>query len=161
MASMADRQAGLAERLLADGPEAPPAGDWDAAALRRTRAVLRHKRVDEALPLLPRTAARGEAARSMAFAALRGAPRDVRGAGIADALRIAEAAARDPQLADAARRDLLELRSRFVTSGPQAARPRRGPFVGRRSLPGGRSVWAVKGLGLEAAVRLFEFGGDR
>jgi uncharacterized protein (UPF0276 family) len=159
--AMAHRQAALAERLVG-GPAAPEPGDgFDQAALRRTRRVLQHKRVDDALPLLPRTAALGEAARGAAFAALREAPRFPRGAGIEDALRIAAAAARDPRLAACAGRDLAELRARFVAGGLADARPRFGPFLGRTPLPDGRSVWAVKGPGREAAVRLFEFGGER
>lgn len=159
--SMAYRQARLAARLTADKPEKGGDDGFDAIALQRTRAVLHHKRVDEALPLLPRTAAQGDAARKAAFGALRGAPRAARGAGIMDALRIASTAASDPGLAAAAGRDLLELRSRFVTGDAAGARPRRGPFVGRESLPDGRAVWALKGLGSEAPVRLFEFGGER
>ena len=150
---LAGRQALLAAWLTTEAFSPQEAPGFDAAALRRTRSVLQHKRVDDALPLLPRTAAQGEAARATAFAALRGTPRTPSASGVADALRIARKAA--------AGRDLLELRSRFVACGCEGARPRRGPFLGRRSLPGGRSVWAVKGLGAEAAVRLFEFGGGR
>jgi uncharacterized protein (UPF0276 family) len=158
VAPMAARQALLAERL-ADVTEPGPADGFDAVALRRTRAVLQHKRVDEALPLLSRTAAQGETARLAAFDALRGAPRPARGGGVLDALCIARTAVRDPRLADAAGRDLVELRSRFVADASGGARPRLGPFVGRAALPDGRTVWAVKGLGREASVRLFEIGG--
>jgi len=158
---LAGRQALLAAWLTTEAFSPHEAPGFDVAALRRTRSVLQHKRVDDALPLLPRTVAQGEAARCAAFAALEGAPRPAHGAGVADALRIAEAAFQDPQLAAAAGRDLLELRSRFVARGCEGARPRRGPFLGREALPGGRSVWAMKGFGPEAAVRLFEFGGER
>jgi uncharacterized protein (UPF0276 family) len=157
--ALAERQARLAEWLTASAP-GPGTEGFDRAALRRTRSVLAHKRVDDALPLLPRTAARGEAARAAALLALRGVPRTKRRAGVADAFRIAESAAALPGLAAAAGRDLLELRARFVARGGAGARPRLGPFVGRRALPGGRLVWALKGPGREAAVRLFEFGGE-
>lgn len=156
---LAERQAILA--ALLGGPGAEAAGDFDPAALRRTRSVLRHKRVDEVMPLLPRLSRHAEAARAAAFRALADAPRAEPGGGIADALRVAEAAAADPQLGDAARLDLLELRARFVALGPASARPRRGPFLGREVVPDGASVWAVKGPGREAGVRLFQLGGVR
>jgi len=161
-AGLSARQAQLATLLTA----ATPPGDggaegFDVAALRRTRSVLRHKRVDEVMPLLPRIAAGGEAARALAFAALSGVARAASGAGVADALRVAEAGAGDPRLGPAARLDLLELRSRFVVSDRDGARPRRGPFMGRERLPDGSGVWAVKGVGREARVRFFNRGGGR
>ena len=158
---LAARQARLAALLTAPNPPGGTAADgFDRAALLRTRSVLQHKRVDDALPLLARTSALGEAAREAAFAALREAPRTALGAGIADALRVADAASADPRLGPAARRDRLELRSRFVASAPGGPRPRGGPFLGRERLPGGGTVWALKGFGREAPVRLFELGGE-
>jgi uncharacterized protein (UPF0276 family) len=159
---LSERQAALAA-LLTDvaAPDPLAAGGFDLASLWRTRAVLQHKRVDEALPLLARLAAEGDAARTAAFAALRGAARAPTGTGIVDALRVADASSLDPRLEAAARRDRLELRSRFVASASGGARPRNGPFLGRESLPDGRSVWALKGLGAEARVRFLELGGER
>jgi uncharacterized protein len=159
--AMAVRQAHLADWLTGDLPEAGALHGFDGAALRRTRSVLQHKRVDEVMPLLPRTAAFGDVARGAAFEALRQAPRGARSLGIADAFRVALSAQRDPLLADAARRDLLELRSRFVSSWPGGLRPRRGPFLGGERMPDGRRLWAAKGPGCEAPVRFFEFGGGR
>jgi hypothetical protein len=163
LGAMMERQSALAEMLTAvTAPTALAAGPFGCAAVARTRAVLQGKRVDEALPLLPRTAAAGEAARVLARRAVQHAPRAIRGAGIADALRIADLAASDPELAPAALRDRIELRSRFVRrAGNGACAPRRGPFLGRERLPDGRSVWALKGPGLEAPVRLIEQGGGR
>jgi hypothetical protein len=93
---------------------------------------------------------------------LRGVPRAARGAGIADALRIADAAAAAPALAAGALRDRLELRARFASRDDEGScLPRPGPFVGRERLPDGHSVWAVKGFGLEAPVRVVERGGGR
>jgi hypothetical protein len=90
------------------------------------------------------------------------APRAASGAGIADALRIADVAAIDPELAPAAMRDRIELRSRFARKGRSGAcAPRRGPFLGRERLPDGRKLWALKGPGLEAPVRLIEQGSGR
>jgi uncharacterized protein (UPF0276 family) len=159
--SLAERQARVADWLTGDLPNAAATLGFDGAALRRTRSVLQHKRVDEVMPLLPRTAALGEVARALAFEALRQAPRSARGTGIADAFRVARNAGSDPRLAEAAGRDLLELRSRFAPSGPLGPRPRRGPFLGRERLPDGRRLWALKGPGSEAPVRFFEFGGER
>jgi uncharacterized protein len=155
---LAARQA-LVAGLLTDAAPPPAPAAFDATALARTRAVLQHKRVDEALPLLPRTAAAGHPARALALRAVRDAPRASRSAGIVDALRIADAAAADPALAPLALRDRLELRSRFATG--RTCAPRRGPFLGRERMPDGRSLWAFKGPGLGAPVRLVERGGGR
>jgi len=162
-AALAERQ-GIVAQMLTDvePPAASTAGPFGLEAIARTRAVLHHKRVDDALPLLPRTAAAGEPARALALDVLKGAPRAPRAAGVVDALRIADAAAATPDLASGARRDRLELRARFAAGGKEGAcAPRPGPFVGRESLPDGHSVWAVKGFGLEAPVRVIERGGGR
>ena len=130
---------------------------YGEAALARSRAVLRRKRVDDSLPLVPRTAARGAPARALAMAAVESVPRAPRAAAIADALRIAAAAAADPELAGAGRVDHLILRARFV--GPDrhgVVRPRRGPFVGRARLDDRRNCWAIKGPGVAAVVRIYE-----
>jgi uncharacterized protein (UPF0276 family) len=154
----------LVAQMLTDvaAPVETLAAPFGVEAIARTRAVLQHKRVDDALPLLPRTAAAGEASRALAFAALRGAPRASRGSGIADALRIATAAAAAPHLAAGALRDRLELRARFASREDEGScAPRPGPFLGRERLPDGHTVWAVKGFGLEAPVRVVERGGGR
>jgi hypothetical protein len=160
---MEERQSAMAEMLTAVAPPTDQAaGPFGSAAVARTRAVLQGKRVDEALPLLPRTAASGERARALALRAVEQAPRAASGAGIADALRIADVAAIDPELAPAAMRDRIELRSRFARKGRSGAcAPRRGPFLGRERLPDGRKLWALKGPGLEAPVRLIEQGSGR
>lgn len=162
-AALAAAQAGLAEMLTS--PEAPPpdrARPFGEAAIARSREVLRRKRVDDALPLLPRLLSRRDVLRPIALACVDGAPRAPALAGVADAMRIAAAAAGDERLGPDARIDLLVLRSRFV--GPSkggSLRPRLGPFVGREQLPNGRFLWAVKGLGGGAEVRLFETGNSR
>lgn len=158
---LADEQHALAQALTAlDEPSPEMVGRFGAEPLRRTRAVLARKRVDDSLPLLPRTAAKGEPARSLAMAAVEREPRAPQRAAIADALRIAAAAAVDPVLSAAGRVDQLILRARFV--GPDrngVVRPRRGPFVGRARVDERRACWVVKGPGSAAAVRLFERGG--
>jgi len=156
--ALADAQQELA-RALTDLEEPSPemVARFGAAALARSRAVLRRKRVDDSLPLVPRTAARGAPARALAMAAVERVPRAPRAAAVADALRIAAAAAADPELAGAGKVDQLILRARFV--GPDRhgiVRPRRGPFVGRARLDDRRNCWAIKGPGAAAAVRLYE-----
>lgn len=156
--ALADAQRDLAHALteLAEPSEAMVAR-YGKAALARSRAVLQRKRVDDSLPLVPRTAARGAAARALAMAAVESVPRAPRAAAVADALRIAAAAAKDPELAGAGRVDHLILRARFV--GPDrhgVVRPRRGPFVGRARLEGRRDCWVIKGPGAAAVVRLYE-----
>lgn len=155
---LADAQRDLA-RALTDLQEPSPeqVARFGAAALARSRIVLQRKRVDDSLPLVPRTAARGAPARALAMAAVERVPRAPRAAAVADALRIAAAAAADPELAGAGRVDHLILRARFV--GPDrhgVVRPRRGPFVGRTQLDERRQCWAIKGPGAAAAVRLYE-----
>jgi uncharacterized protein (UPF0276 family) len=155
---LADQQEALALALTAlDEPSPEMLSRYGAAALERSRAVLRRKRVDDSLPLVPRTAARGEPARVLAMAAVERRPRAPQGAAVADALHIAAAAAADPELSAAGRVDHLILRARFV--GPDrhgAVRPRRGPFVGRARLDDRRDFWVLKGPGTAAAVRLYE-----
>lgn len=151
---LAARQALLAGLLTQrTAPALDEADRFEHAALVRTRAILQHKRVDDALPLLSRCAG-AEAARDVALRAVRDTPRSPRAAGIADARRIAEAAARDPRLWSLARLDRLELRSRFG----RRDRARLLPFLGCERLADGRRVWAWKGLGREAPVRFYETG---
>lgn len=158
--ALAASQCRLAELLTA--PDSPvDTAPFDRAGIERTRAVLVEKRLDEALPLLPRTGAHGCALRPIALPSIRESARAPRGTAIADARRIADAAALDPRFSGAARRDRLELRSRFVGAPDGTARPRRGPFVGQETLPDGRRVWALKGPGAAAPVHLFPKGADR
>lgn len=156
--ALADAQRELAHALTElEEPSETMVARHGKAALARSRAVLRRKRVDDSLPLVPRTAARGAAARALAMAAVESVPRAPRAAAVADALRIAAAAASDPELAGAGRLDHLILRARFV--GPDrhgVVRPRRGPFVGRARLDGRRNCWVIKGPGAAAVVRLYE-----
>lgn len=156
--AMADAQRELARALTdLEEPSQALVERFGAAALTRSRVVLQRKRVDDSLPLVPRTAARGAPARVLAMAAVERVPRAPRAAAIADALRIAAAAAEDPELAGAGRVDHLVLRARFV--GPDqhgVVRPRRGPFVGRARLEGRRECWVIKGVGAGAMVRLYE-----
>jgi uncharacterized protein (UPF0276 family) len=161
--ALAAAQSELARALTAvDEPSASACATFGTEALRRTREILKRKRVDDALPLLPRTAAHGDAVRSLALEAVVREPRALRGAGIADACRIADAVAREPAFAAAAAVDRLVLRARFV--GPDRGglvRARRGPFVGRIPLGPDRACWAIKGPGPTATVHLLERQGRK
>jgi hypothetical protein len=140
-----------------DAPPLARTAPFGADAIARSREVLRHKRVDDALPLLPRLTRHRETLRPLALTCIDGAVRAPALAGVADAIRIAEAAAGDVHLGADARFDALLLRSRFVTSSKGVnVRPRRGPFIGRERLPDGRVVWAVKGFGRASRIRIYE-----
>lgn len=157
--ALAAAQARVAELLTA--PLDPPSPDgalpFDAAEIARSRAILQRKRVDDALPLLPRLSAHREAAARLAARCVEASPRAPRLTAVADALRIAEAAAADARLAPEAAVDRLLLRARFVgPAGDGSVRPRLLPFIRRERLPGGRVVWAIKGVGSSAEVRLVE-----
>lgn len=132
----------------------------DPAAITRTRDVLQCKRVDDALPLLSHLESRRTELWPLAYAALLAAPRSTSGTAIADAFRIAQRAATEPEFTVAASHDLLFLQSRFV-AGRQGLKPRRGPFVGSLTLPDGRRLWAGKSVGVTAPVRLYVRGTTR
>ncbi|HEU4409687.1 MAG TPA: DUF692 domain-containing protein [Polyangiaceae bacterium] len=143
---LVEAQAELARRLT----------DVDAgagAALLRARSVLEKKRADDALPLLPSLGPRVAPERALALGRLARAPRLPAMNAVADAMRIAAASRREPDLARAAARDMLCLRARFA-GGPEGPRPRALPWAGREVLEGGDTVWAWKGFGRSSAVRL-------
>src|SRR5690606_21074700 len=107
-------QAALA-RLLIDvaEPAAAAIAGFDPVALRRARAILRRKRIDDALPLLEQLAPHADALRPVAERVLAARPRARRGAAIGDAVAIARAVVDAlPGAAAAARRNLLVLRAR-------------------------------------------------
>jgi hypothetical protein len=145
-------QAHLAALLTA--PEPPAAcAPFDPGQLAFARDVLRRKRIDDALPLLPRLAARAGDDRPAAWTAVAERPRAERLAALNDAWRIAEISESIPELRAAARLDGLVLRAR--SHGVDGARgPRWGMFVSRRDLGDGRRAWVYKGLGASAAVRV-------
>lgn len=144
----------IAPQLMDAAPDRAPR--FEPAAIRRSRDVLRWKRIDDALPLLEhlrRCVPSSRALAELASEALRGAPRLSYGNAPADALRIAARAASEPALAQAAALDQLTLRARFVDDG-SGLRPRRAPFLGSALLAGARRTWAWKGLGAGVPVRL-------
>jgi hypothetical protein len=126
-------------------------------ALARARRVLQRKRVDDALPLLPRLASHAARTAALAAEVIATTPRPLRGTAIADAWWIAHAATRDATLAAAAAVDELTLRARFYPPEHpgDALRPRRAPYLGSTTARG-RRVWALKAPGTEATVRLVE-----
>ncbi len=148
-------QGALARALIT---RAPADGGFDSGDLARARAVLERKRVDDALPLLARLAPHGRRVEEVALRAVSEHPRPARGAALTDAWRIATEAERDPVMAADARVDLLVLRARFkLPSRPdEAMTERAAPFVGTAASRGGARVWAIKGVGASARVRLYE-----
>ncbi|WP_437679679.1 DUF692 domain-containing protein [Sorangium sp. So ce131] len=157
-AALALAQAHVAELLTAPRDPAPDAArPFDPGEIARSRAILQRKRVDDALPLLPRLAPHRGVVERLAARCVDASPRAPRLTAVADAIRIAGAAQADARLAPDAIVDRLLLRARFV--GPAAdgsVRPRLLPFVRRERLPGGRVIWVVKGMGSSAEVRLVE-----
>jgi hypothetical protein len=155
---LAAEQEQLASWLTSPEPPGPEAAArFGPAELDRSRDVLRRKRVDDAMPLLPRTARHKEAIFPLALAAVVNSPRPPSGAAVADAFRIAEAARLNPRFAADARADQLILRARFAGPGPNGQlKPRLGPFIGREPLDGGRVLWAIKSLGKDAQVSIYE-----
>jgi uncharacterized protein len=161
--ALAEAQAHVAELLTDNAPPAPLAArPFRPQEIARSRAVLKRKRVDDAIPLLPRLSAQRELLEPLAVACVEASPRAPSLTAVADALRIASAAQADARLAAEAIIDRLLLRARFV--GPAddgSVKPRRSPFLRRERLPGGLVVWALKGIGESADVRLFETRGER
>lgn len=156
--ALAEVQARVAE-LLTSPLDPPPeaVAPFDAEDVARSRAILQHKRVDDALPLLPRLSSHREAAARLGARCVEASPRAPSLTAVADALRIAAAAVDDARLAPEAIVDHLLLRARFVgPAGDGSVRPRLLPFIRRERLPGGRVVWAIKGMGSSAEVRLIE-----
>ena len=157
--ALARAQAALA-RALTDRSAAPakaPDGFADVEVA-RSREVLQRKRVDDALPLLARLSRHGATLVEAARRAVDGTPRPPRGAALSDAWSIAAEAARVPAMEADARVDLLVLRARFKVSARPGVAPveRTGPFVGSAAARAGGKVWAVKGLGARAPVKIFE-----
>ncbi len=126
-------------------------------AIHRARGVLSRKRVDDALPLLGRLGLRAESLRPLAERVTEATPRPPSGAAPSDAMSIARAAAEVPSLRDDALVDGLLLRARFARGGGGGAtRPRRGPFYGSVTLSNGRTLRALKGVGVFADVHLHD-----
>lgn len=155
-AALLEAQRQLALMLTSlDEPPRAQAEPYGVEAMERSREVLRRKRIDDALPLLPRLSQRRDALEPLAYQSIAHAPRSSRLAAIADAMRIARSVEEHPALGPAARLDGLILQARFHLEGHEV-RPRAAPFVRRLRLPAGNSVWVLKGPGAGASVRLIE-----
>ena len=156
LTALAAQQVEVARLLIAQpSPGGATAEAIGVASLARARGILQRKRVDEALPLLVRLARHGDMVRALAERVIREHARAPRGAGPADALAIASAAALDPRLRADALHDRLLLRARF--RGPDARgafTPRRAPFFGTERLDEGTHLRAIKGLGSFASIHL-------
>jgi len=125
-------------------------------ALMRARAILKRKRVDEALPILSCLSRRKPELLPLAESVIAQTERVPRMCAISDAWHIAERALLVPALEADARRDCFALRSRFVRGREGDIAQRRAPFVGQLALGGGRTLWAVKGPGTRSRVRFIE-----
>lgn len=145
------QQTRLAELLTAAECAADPA-PFDAKQLEDSRSVLHHKRVDEALSLLPRLAAQWQDVHPIALACIAGRARAERGGTVLDALAVAESA--QERFGSAAYYDGLALRTRFSfgQAGPAA---RLLPAMERRILPTGERILAAKGFGRAAPIRFY------
>jgi len=124
-------------------------------AIARSRGILDRKRIDDALPMLMHLGRTPAPVRELAERVLPTKTRAPRKAAPTDAWHIAEAALAVPELAAAARIDVLLLRARFA--GPDrdgALKPRATPFIGFARLDDGRRVRATKGFGALAAVMM-------
>lgn len=156
VAALAARQRQVAEMLTGSThPLEDEASPFGVGAMARTRAMLLHKRVDEALPLLPRLAPHENLVRPLALRVLRDRPRAPRAAGIADAWAVVGGALAEAGTASEARLDRLALRARFCgLARGGAIAPRWTPFLGLEALPDGTRVCAVKGVGRDATVHL-------
>lgn len=156
LTALARRQGQLTALLTgATPPDASQCAPFEPAAILRSRNILHHKRAEEALAILPRLsrcAGSDPGLYQLALACVKEAGRAPAFTAAADALRIAEAAAARPALADAARAELLQLRARF-TGSRLTPRARWAPFVGSVSHPDGRRTWAFKPPGRFAPVR--------
>jgi uncharacterized protein len=153
-AGLAAAQAHLAE-LLTSASLASDVAPYDRVSIARARGVLERKRVDDALPLLPRLRSLGAPAAEVALACVRDTPRAPRRVALSDAMRIAERAEQHDAMRDCARADRLLLRASFSAGKDGVMVPRVGPFVGREDV-GGATLWALKGIGHRAAIRLIE-----
>jgi hypothetical protein len=130
------------------------------AGVERARDILRKKRADDALPLLPALARHGPPVLALAERCLAGAPRPPARVAVADAFRVAAAAALEPAFRCDAQGDAALLRARFVADGA-VVRPRVGPFIERVAAAGGATRWVIKGVGENAQVRVIERRGER
>ncbi|MBK7584118.1 MAG: DUF692 domain-containing protein [Myxococcales bacterium] len=138
-------------------PNAADEAHFGAEPLRRSREILKRKRVDEALPILGFLARHKPELEVIGRAVVDATPRQPRLAAIADAWAIAERAVQIRSLADDARRDCLILRSRFTRNPTTCAvEPRRAPFVGQETLHDGSRLLALKAPGSRSRVRTIE-----
>jgi hypothetical protein len=155
-AALLERQRRLASLLTSlDEPLREEAAPYGVEAVARSREVLKRKRVDDALPLLPRLVPRRAQVEPLAYRVVAEAERSERLAAVTDAIRIARRAAEEPALRRAALLDGLVLEARFLVRDGGVV-PRRAPFLRRQPLPEGQNCWVFKGFGAGAGVRLLE-----
>ena len=139
-----------AQSTGSEGSLAAAIGD---EALARSRTILERKRVEDALPLLPRLS-RAPNVQALAERVIRELPRMPARNAHRDALAIARAASEQPALFLAAELDRLLLRARLHET---TLAPRRGPFLGVLRQANGWYIVA-KAFGVAATVHLWSRG---
>lgn len=131
---------------------------WDAQALHRSRSVLLHKRVDEAIALLGRTRSAAQAQRidlyALALEALASQAPAQRLPTVVDALSLARWLQSHASLSVPARLDQLALQARF-TEQTQGAAPRFLPYLARAQHQDGGHTWVFKPPGRQSILRFF------
>ncbi|MCS6902576.1 MAG: DUF692 domain-containing protein [Polyangiaceae bacterium] len=155
-AALLEQQRRLALLLTSlDEPSRDAVAPYSFEAIARSRDVLKRKRVDDALPLLPRLSQYRVQVEPLAYRTVAQTERSERMAAVADAIRIARSAAEETTLRRAALLDGLVLEARFLFHDGKVL-PRRAPFLRRQLLPEGQNCWIFKGFGAGAGVRLLE-----
>jgi len=123
-------------------------------AISRSRSILHRKRIDDALPLLPRLARlHGDVLRTIAERSISDSPRPATAAAPHDATRIAQSALCEPKFREAAACDLLVLRARYAHHGAKLT-PRFLPFIGSLPLGDGTRIRVTKGVGTSSNVHI-------
>lgn len=163
-AALLAQQGQLAQLLTASPTDAasPPAAEaalpWRADEIARSRSVLRHKRVDEALEYLPRLRTQAGRQRidlyALALAVLCAHGPAAQLPTIVDAMAIAAQLLAHPTLRRAARFDRLSLQARFALRSA-GAQPRFAPYVHRAIFDDGSPTWVVKAPGRGSRVHFF------
>jgi uncharacterized protein (UPF0276 family) len=151
---LAATQSHLAALLTSDAPPTDTS-PFDPAAIDRSRSVLDRKRVDDALPLLPRLSAASPDVAALALACVRATPRAHRHGAATDAIRIADRATREcgGRAAEEARADRLVLSAQYSIGRRGELRPRTAPYVARYTTSD-NVLWVFKGPGKNAPVRI-------
>lgn len=157
------------EAVSAPPSSQPEPRSWDPRELDRSRSVLLHKRVDEAIDLLWRIRSAAEAQHidlyGLALERLGSLPPARRLPTVIDALWLARSLKTQRALATAAELDELTLQARFVEHS-EGASARFWPYLAKTQRAHGGKTWVWKPLGPRSPLRFFSrpaqglFGGS-